>query len=350
MLKMKFKLIEKIAYHYGDLDVAKKADRRAIMGGRGTGHFGTGFYMVSFSDPSKAGGYNNRALWEIDLDQYNLFKPKSNNEAYKLHDSLKVLNSNIDLKLINKDRILNDVDEFISRVSVSTLLLMDYYSDKLDSGELSEDDIDDMLIYGDYNEKELIPDSTVDKVSLELRDYLLSEGIDDYTVSEILLDFEKRKFGAVEQTVESYIDSRKNQIKKFNQAVIDLSSIFGKDVRDEAIDAILSKDQEDSKSTVFMKSLGYEGIDVTHLNKSDPNTGTSGLDNFTYGSVIYDLKPGTYKKIKEKESESLNEVYPNKGESKKDFISRFMSVTKDEYPDQKQRFAIANSYWERRNK
>ena len=43
-------------------------------------------------------------------------------------------------------------------------------------------------------------------------------------------------------------------------------------------------------------------------------------------------------------------VYPNKGESKKDFISRFMSVTKDEYPDQKQRFAIANSYWERRNK
>ena len=99
-----------------------------------------------------------------------------------------------------------------------------------------------------------------------------------------------------------------------------------------------------------MKSLGYEGIDVTHLNKSDANTWTSGLDNFTYGSVIYDLKPGTYKKIKEKKSESLNEVYPNKGESKKDFISRFMSVTKDEYPDQKQRFAIANSYWERRNK
>ena len=47
-------------------------------------------------------------------------------------------------------------------------------------------------------------------------------------------------------------------------------------------------------------------------------------------------------------NESLNEVYPNKGESKKDFISRFMSVTKDEYPNLKQRFAIANSYWERR--
>lgn len=45
----------------------------------------------------------------------------------------------------------------------------------------------------------------------------------------------------------------------------------------------------------------------------------------------------------------LNEVYPNKGESKKDFISRFMSATKDEYPDKKQRYAVALSYWNRRN-
>ena len=34
----------------------------------------------------------------------------------------------------------------------------------------------------------------------------------------------------------------------------------------------------------------------------------------------------------------LNEVYPNKGESKKDFIARFMKVTKDEYPDVKQKY------------
>ena len=48
--------------------------------------------------------------------------------------------------------------------------------------------------------------------------------------------------------------------------------------------------------------------------------------------------------------ESLNEVYPNKGESKKDFINRFMRATSKEYPDVKQRYAVANSYWERRNK
>lgn len=54
-------------------------------------------------------------------------------------------------------------------------------------------------------------------------------------------------------------------------------------------------------------------------------------------------------KILNEEAE-LTEVSPNKGESKQDFISRFMKVTKNEYPDRKQRFAIANSYWERRNK
>ena len=50
------------------------------------------------------------------------------------------------------------------------------------------------------------------------------------------------------------------------------------------------------------------------------------------------------------ENRQLVEIYPNKGESKKDFIARFMKVTKDEYPDIKQRYAVANSYWDRRNK
>ena len=45
----------------------------------------------------------------------------------------------------------------------------------------------------------------------------------------------------------------------------------------------------------------------------------------------------------------LLEVYPQKGETKSDFINRFMRVTGAEYPDVKQRYAVANSYWERRN-
>ena len=46
-----------------------------------------------------------------------------------------------------------------------------------------------------------------------------------------------------------------------------------------------------------MKQLGYEGIDVSHLNKDQD--GLRGLDNFTYGSVVYDLKPNTYRKIRD---------------------------------------------------
>ena len=69
-------------------------------------------------------------------------------------------------------------------------------------------------------------------------------------------------------------------------------------------------------------------------------------------SDIYKYLQDTLKSWKDtpQKQESLNEVYPNKGENKKDFISRFMSVTKDEYPDQKQRYAVALSYWNRRNK
>lgn len=42
------------------------------------------------------------------------------------------------------------------------------------------------------------------------------------------------------------------------------------------------------------------------------------------------------------------DVKPRKGESKSDFISRFMSETKAEYPDEKQRLAVAYSYWRNR--
>ena len=84
-------------------------------------------------------------------------------------------------------------------------------------------------------------------------------------------------------------------------AINTLNSIFEKDIEKVAIKACSSPDQEDSKSTVFMKLLGYEGIDVTHLNKD--GGGFRGPDNFTYGSVIYDLKPGTYRQIKEKDKE-----------------------------------------------
>lgn len=54
--------------------------------------------------------------------------------------------------------------------------------------------------------------------------------------------------------------------------------------------------------------------------------------------------------FKTRYQESLNEVYPQKNETKSDFINRFMRVTAKEYPDVKQRYAVANSYWDKHSK
>lgn len=55
--------------------------------------------------------------------------------------------------------------------------------------------------------------------------------------------------------------------------------------------------EADSPSTVFMKALGYEGIDVR---------GLDGLDNTSYGSVIYDLKKNN--SLSEQLENQANEV------------------------------------------
>lgn len=46
-------------------------------------------------------------------------------------------------------------------------------------------------------------------------------------------------------------------------------------------------------------------------------------------------------------NDSVHDVEPRSGESKDEFISRFMEETKSEYPDEKQRVAVAYSYWEK---
>ena len=48
------------------------------------------------------------------------------------------------------------------------------------------------------------------------------------------------------------------------------------------------------------------------------------------------------------EDSKCNDIKPKKGEKKKEFLQRFMKETEKEYPDEKQRYAVANSYWERK--
>lgn len=46
-----------------------------------------------------------------------------------------------------------------------------------------------------------------------------------------------------------------------------------------------------------------------------------------------------------KSNDSIKDVKPRADESKTEFIARFMNETKSEYPNEKQRYAVANSYW-----
>jgi len=56
------------------------------------------------------------------------------------------------------------------------------------------------------------------------------------------------------------------------------------------------------------------------------------------------------RRIKEEVSNTeIHDVNPKEGETKEDFLQRFMRETESEYPDRKQRFAVANSYWERKD-
>lgn len=292
--RMRF-IKENYGYHYGDLDVAKKADKRAIMGGRGTGHFGTGFYMVGAFNPAKAYDYGKRACWEIDLDKYNMFKPKSNSQAYNLHDDLKEINKgrptefptyeyfeeNIITPLYDK-YLAVDIKDIQNFFGVSYDKAFDMYLDGTYKTQTNED--------GEY----IIPQENYKKFEDELSQELDDIGILKYMSYRIDAD----RPGDIEENIKRALSRQSSRVEDLRYAVKDLSKIFGKDVTKEVEDALDSPNQEDSKSTVFMKSLGYEGIDVTHLNKD--GEGLSGPDNFTYGSVIYDLKPGTYKKIKEK--------------------------------------------------
>lgn len=50
------------------------------------------------------------------------------------------------------------------------------------------------------------------------------------------------------------------------------------------------------------------------------------------------------------DSESLTEMYPHKGEQKTNFINRFMRAESERFPNVKQRYAVAYSYWDKSRK
>ena len=271
------KIREALVLHWGDLDKGVKADRREIMGGRGTGHFGTGFYFVS---KDKYGDmhydYNkNRPIYELDTSKYNLFKPRNNDEAYKLHDALKDINR---YAKAQKD------DMRYKRLEL-------------------ERELDDAIYHVDYddddNKLELSDEEWEERYRKNVSSFILKYGKEHFTEE----DLKNAPLGRLEGWAKDLIDNIVEGDTRLHDAIFELSLILGKysdkgmyEIYDIIIDAYKSGG-EDSISTKVMKAFGYEGVDVSHLNKDAQ--GLQGLDNFTYGTVIYDLKPNTYRKIAE---------------------------------------------------
>lgn len=79
-----------MAYHAGDLQYGRDTTLGRMMGGRSTGHFGTGVYFVS--EPSLISGRQGRPVQAVDLSEYNLARPSSPESAKRLHDALRTVN------------------------------------------------------------------------------------------------------------------------------------------------------------------------------------------------------------------------------------------------------------------
>ena len=109
------------------------------------------------------------------------------------------------------------------------------------------------------------------------------------------------------------------------------------------VDSKMKKDELFALEELRKMRIGtYNGTDVYKINSkfsTNPNTSKERFDTFE------EVK----KYIDNGFRSSIKDVEPRADEDKDEFISRFMRETKEEYPDEKQRLAIAYSYWNKKS-
>lgn len=262
-----------VGYHYGDLG---KADYKHQFGDRNTGGFGTGTYFVGtpVSHRKDGGSYKNRPEHVVDFSKYNLFRPRNNEQAYKLHDALLAINNmSVNIKHIPQewDDVFDEFDE----------VTKEYFA------PLDALDDDDYTTPVKLNKKAL---------AQYIRKYI------DYYPHKIEKDDDLMD---IAREIERNLSE---EARKFKTILNNLSSGLGY-YNDEKLRNIVVKALQDKSdvapSTLIMKSLGYDGIDVRHLDHDAQ--GLSGLDNFGFGSVIYDLKEDINGSIKDSNGKTLTE-------------------------------------------
>ena len=303
------RLYEALDYGYHAGDLGKSEQRERQTGGRNTGHFGTGTYFVG--NPDKIKGYNDNQYGKgeaphhiVDFSSYNLYKPSTNDYGYKLHDALANINNGY--KYFTKNA--KDYDYFIDKGINAN-----------NSGDFRIEDIPEIVehlnnLLGDYDHIDLptnIDFNTIEQEEEDYSDKLYDELKPKYSGTMELFDaiedelMKVDKFKAFRQIVKEVRECIEDEltpniIRRYKDHKNIISNLVialeGRHSKDQVIQALeevnkhLDDKTGDSLSTIFMKALGYEGVDTRHL---QDDGSWAGLDNTTYGSVIYDLKPET---------------------------------------------------------
>ena len=323
-------------YHYGakDLDLNKKSERLSSRSGRGTGAFGTGTYF--FGNGRFKSSYmtdKGKTEHKVDFSDYNLFRPKTTEEGYALHDALKSLDDNYGF--VNE----NSLEEYLGEIENIRDEMLALVGEEQEDSNRPRLDIDDLDVnaddfmeqlekrsreferaYDEYEANRPVPD--YDRLSPEDDEYnyllnrLINAGMDEDEAYDLFnrnadetgdvdlrkvakelvtnyLNYEDRRTYDVPYSVRGRINFENNRnvadklSKVLNVPTSELSGIIKTamlDSKEESTRPDFREKMYDSVGTKVMKALGYEGIDVRNM---------EGLDNSTYGSVIYDLKPET---------------------------------------------------------
>ena len=264
--------VEDVGYHAGDLG---KAESLAIQGNkRGTGHFGTGTYFVGDESLINKYGYEKRPHEKVNFSKYNLYNPRTAKNGNALHSLLKVIDGGINEKWI--PALANNDYSYLNKSDLS----LDFDYD------------DDSQWTDEYQTKAYR--KAADKLGIE------------YDEDEDVEDLRKRVNDRIDRLNEEYREFNELLAEfRYNRQFADWKNALRKvaEYQKEHKVGDASETTSDSYATVFMKALGFEGVDVR---------GIDGLDDTATGSVIYDLKDEDLARKKEigtaKFSEQLDDV------------------------------------------
>lgn len=247
-----------LGYHYGDLGKGRDTYRFNMEGtNRSTGHLGTGTYFLSKPNDDPNFSRADREVKTVDFSKYNLYKPDSLSDIDSLFEFLKNINN---YTFDKKDSV-----DFLKEISYE---LEDTNSDSSDFHNVLTSVYNKLIDYGF---------SVDDQKSYTFHnyDYMNADPSDDGWYHQYLTKW-----------VDEALETNEDAWDRFRAAKVNLLSYsqISESMYETGMKVVLDnvdKTTEDSLSTIFMKALGYEGVDVREIPQ---------YDNTEHGSVIYDLK------------------------------------------------------------